>query len=129
MYVLHKLILVLLPLLPRLSSVLLSLQFAAVGGANSSQLCVSLRGRKDRTVTLAKINLAAVPFHTHHNTPTPPRIKATCGVRPGDAKSFNGRPPRRKSPYVALNGCLHKSAAAAGGGGAGNEEARLRCFG
>lgn len=32
-----------------------------MGGANSSQLCVSLRGRKDRSVTLAKINLAAVP--------------------------------------------------------------------
>lgn len=59
MYVMHKLILVLL-LLPSLSRVLLSLQLGAVGGANSSQLCVSLRGRKDRSVTLAKINLAAV---------------------------------------------------------------------
>lgn len=62
MYVLHKLILVLLLLLlPSPSRALLSLRLGAVGGANSSQLCVSLRGHKDRSVTLAKINLAFVP--------------------------------------------------------------------
>lgn len=111
MYVLHKLILVLvlllLLLLPSLSSVLLSLQLGGVGGANSSQLCVSLRGRKDRSVTLAKINLAAVPstliITRRLRLESEPRVasdQATlfcCETLPHFA-SFNGHPPRLKSP-------------------------------
>lgn len=69
MYALQKLILVLLKLPPRPSGVLLSLQLGAVGGANSSQLCVSLRGHRDRSVT-GQNKPGGRPVHAHHNMAT-----------------------------------------------------------
>lgn len=114
MYVLYKLILVLLLLpSPSPSRALLSLRLGAVGGANSSQLCVSLRGHKDRSVTLAKINLASVPstliITRRLRLESKPRVAPhqptalRCETPPRWFESVNGY----EISGVALNASIH----------------------